>query len=67
MAQEMSPTKKWAVQNTVYLEAETYEEAVKEFWRLMDKARIGVVTLRAKVPNCFVSEVERVAQRGNPE
>lgn len=63
----MSTTKKWAVQNTVYLEAETYEEAVKEFWRLMDKARIGAVTLRAKVPNCFVSEVERVEQRGNPE
>lgn len=63
----MSATKKWAIQNTVYLEAETYEKAVEMFWQLMDMSSIGAVTLRAAPPNCFVSDVEQVEQKGNPQ
>lgn len=63
----MSPTKNWAVQNTVYLEAETYKEAVKKFWQLMEKGGIGVVMQGAELPNCFVSDVESCGSEGNPE
>ena len=62
----MSATKKWAIQNTVYLDATTYEEAVKKFWQLMEKGGVSVLTHGAELPNCFVSEVEKVDQKGNP-
>ena len=51
---------KWAVQNTVYLEADSYEEAIKAFWERMAKANVGSVVAMDPLPRCFVSEVEGV-------
>ena len=56
----MSDKKKWAVQNTVYVEATSYEEAIKKFWRRMRKSKIGGVMDETELPTCFVSEVEQV-------
>ena len=36
----MNP-KKWSIENRVYLEAETYEQAVSKFWDLMEKQISG--------------------------
>lgn len=52
---------KYQIGNTVYLEAETYKEAVKQFWKRMDKAGISAVVDTRDLPNCFVSEVEELA------
>ena len=48
----MNP-KKWSIENRVYLEAETYEQAVSKFWDLMEKANIGSVFNEQPSPNCF--------------
>ena len=53
----MNP-KKWSIENRVYLEAETYEQAVSKFWDLMEKANIGSVFNEQPSPNCFVDNVE---------
>lgn len=54
---EMNP-KKWSIENRVYLEAETYEQAVSKFWDLMEKANIGSLFNAQPTPNCFVDNVE---------
>ena len=54
--------KKWAVQNTIYVEANSYGHAVKEFWALLRKAGIGGVVGRDPLPNCLASEVEQVGK-----
>lgn len=51
---------KWAVQNTIYLEADSYEEAVKAFWERMAKANVDSIVAMDPLPRCFVSEVEEV-------
>ena len=57
----MNP-KKWAIENRVYLEAETYEQAVSKFWDLMEKANIGSVFNEQPSPNCFVDNVEETGE-----
>lgn len=53
-------TKVWGVTNTVYVEAASYEEAIKTFWETMNKADIGSAVNADPLPRCFVSEVEGV-------
>ena len=55
----MNP-KKWSIENRVYLEAETYEQAVSKFWGLMEKANIGSIFNAQPTPNCFVDNVEEI-------
>ena len=57
----MSP-KKWSIENRVYLEAETYEQAVSKFWDLMEKANIGSLFNAQPTPNCFVDNVEETGE-----
>ena len=55
-------TKKWSIENRVYLEAETYEQAVSKFWDLMQKANIGSLFIAQPMPNCFVDNVEETGE-----
>ena len=57
----MNP-KKWSIENRVYLEAETYEQAVSKFWDLMEKANIGSLFNAQPTPNCFVDNVEETVE-----
>ena len=55
-------SKKWVIENRVYLEAETYEQAVSKFWGLMEKANIGSIFNEQSTPNCFVDNVEKTGE-----
>ena len=50
--------KRWGIQNTVYLEAPTYERAVDAFWEMMEDAGVGSTMNEDPLPRCFVVEVE---------
>ena len=52
--------KNWGVTNTVYLEANSYEEAIKLFWEQIAKAGIGSVINQDPLPRCFVSVVDEI-------
>ena len=63
-SEENEMSKRWGIQNTVYLEAPTYERAVDAFWEMMEDAGVGSVMDGDPLPRCFVSEVEECEKSG---
>ena len=50
----------WALDNTIYIKADSYDKAISKFWKKMEKAGIGYVVKGHPMPRCFVSNIESV-------